>query len=131
MDYVPTSKNSIFDESVTLLNFIFLFVLRSDSQAEYLFHEILHKYDPSKTTKLPCSICGKIFRKPSLRCHLRQHTNERNFKCDICAATFARRSNLNYHVSKVHTKKVLQSSGSNDEGRLYVCSICSKEFRKK
>lgn len=107
------------------------FLCRSESQAEYLFHETLHKYNFTNTSKLPCSICGKTFRKPSLRCHLRQHTNERNFKCELCSATFARRSNLNYHVSKVHTKKVYQSSGSSDKERMFVCSICTKEFKKK
>ncbi|KAG4069858.1 hypothetical protein HA402_009565 [Bradysia odoriphaga] len=102
--------------------------MESESQAEFLFHEILHKYDLSKTNMLPCSICGKTFRKPSLRCHLRQHTNERNFRCDLCAASFARRSNLNYHVSKVHTKKTPQTT---DTERLFECSICSKKFKKK
>ncbi|KAJ6633427.1 Zinc finger protein [Pseudolycoriella hygida] len=107
-----------------------LCAFQSESQSEYLLHEILHKYDSTTTSKFPCSICGKTFRKSSLRCHLRQHTNERNFKCDVCGATFARRSNLNYHVSCVHEKKLKQSGSSSNVERSFVCSICNKQFKR-
>lgn len=104
----------------------------STSKADCLFHEIIQHTSNTvnQTTKIPCSICGKAFKKRSLRCHLRQHTNERNFKCDLCAALFARRSNLKDHVVRVHcsnksegTKKEKQNSEPK-----FSCSVCGKSF---
>ncbi|XP_050092584.1 zinc finger protein 236 [Anopheles aquasalis] len=96
---------------------------RTSSQAEFLFHEILHssklddkaKSCPSTATstgtikrrprpcpKLTCPLCGKAFSKASLRCHLRQHTDERLFQCAHCPMAFTRKTSLKSHTDNIH-----------------------------
>ncbi|XP_037957437.1 zinc finger protein 845 [Teleopsis dalmanni] len=72
-------------------------------KAELLFHLVHHKYGQIKRNDLiPCEMCSKKFRKDSLRCHLRQHTNEKIFKCQMCNVRFSRRHNLKTHLMTVH-----------------------------
>ncbi|ETN67297.1 hypothetical protein AND_000897 [Anopheles darlingi] len=94
----------------------------TSSQAEFLFHEILHssklddkakscpstatttttKRRPRQCPKLTCPLCGKAFSKASLRCHLRQHTDERLFQCAHCPMAFTRKTSLKSHTDNIH-----------------------------
>ncbi|CAD7000617.1 unnamed protein product [Ceratitis capitata] len=72
-------------------------------ESELIFHRLHHTLGPlSKTQIIECPICSKEFRKYSLRCHLRQHTNEKNFICEVCDMKFARSHNLKDHMKSVH-----------------------------
>uniref|UniRef100_A0AAG5DI19 C2H2-type domain-containing protein n=1 Tax=Anopheles atroparvus TaxID=41427 RepID=A0AAG5DI19_ANOAO len=97
----------------------------TSSQAEFLFHEILHSSkldDKAKSSppapsddggqllrprrpKLTCPLCGKAFSKASLRCHLRQHTDERLFPCPLCPMAFTRKANLKNHTDNIHHRR--------------------------
>lgn len=116
----------------------------SDSQAECLFHEVLHDSPETQNVtvgdktkilqKYTCPLCPKSFRKASLRQHLRQHTFERPFVCSICKANFTRQSSLNNHVRSDHgdnlhkTDKKVTVLG---EVKEWKCNECSRVFCDK
>uniref|UniRef100_A0A182VU33 C2H2-type domain-containing protein n=1 Tax=Anopheles minimus TaxID=112268 RepID=A0A182VU33_9DIPT len=136
---------------------------RTSSQAEFLFHEILHssklddkaKSSPSGSSstsgkrrcpKITCPLCGKAFSKASLRCHLRQHTDERLFPCPHCPMAFTRKANLKNHIDNIHHQQQQQrkhniggmgeSEGmrSTDEAgpsRRAICTSCGKSFANR
>ncbi len=60
--------------------------------------------EPNTTGKrFICSVCHKAFRhKFVLDGHMRTHTGERPFKCDICNATFSSNANLRRHLTTLH-----------------------------
>ncbi|XP_065077281.1 uncharacterized protein LOC135700639 [Ochlerotatus camptorhynchus] len=115
---------------------------RTTSQAEFLYHGILHSSKvnspagaPDRTAKITCPLCKKQFSKASLRCHLRQHTDERIFPCELCTMSFTRKANLKNHVANVHAAKE-QTDNANqamigqlaESPRSAVCSTCGKAF---
>lgn len=117
------------------------------TEAECIFHEMLHKWEICKDNKIPCPICNRTFGKNSLRCHLRLHTNERIFKCDHCEMKFTRKANLKDHIQRIHLKKFIAKKPSTSSAkrstlksstplqdtdkRLFGCSLCDRQFRKK
>lgn len=120
--------------------------ISTPTEAECIFHEMLHKWEICNDNKIPCPICNRTFGKNSLRCHLRLHTNERIFKCDHCEMSFTRRANLKDHIQRIHLKKVpakkpsakrsttkssTTTKAAADDERLFGCSLCERQFRKK
>ncbi|XP_053692215.1 zinc finger protein 91 [Sabethes cyaneus] len=121
---------------------------RTPSQASFLYHEILHsstatESGSSKSTKITCPLCKKPFSKASLRCHLRQHTDERIFPCELCPMSFTRKANLKNHVSYVHggkTRRAVVAKPNATESiagremepgskrKADICSTCGKTF---
>lgn len=86
----------------------------TDSQAECFFHEVLHSPSITKVVredgekivdKYDCPLCPKTFSKSSLRDHLKRHTFERPFACDVCGANFTRQSSLTNHWKHEHGNK--------------------------
>ncbi|XP_048028052.1 PR domain zinc finger protein 2 isoform X2 [Megalobrama amblycephala] len=65
-----------------------------------------------------CNVCKEPFRSiKDLSGHIIQHASEWPFKCEFCVQLFGNGTALLEHRSSLH-----------GVGRIYVCSICSKEF---
>ncbi|XP_023213078.1 zinc finger protein 813-like [Centruroides sculpturatus] len=70
--------------------------------------EILSNISPKdpKIISRKCHICTKVFLSPAaLKAHMRTHTKERPFSCNVCNGTSITKSNLNRHMRKIHSKK--------------------------
>lgn len=127
-----------------LIKHHFLRIHSAPYESELIFHRLHHTLGPmAKNQIIACPICTKEFRKHSLRCHLRQHTNEKIFACELCAMKFSRRHNLKDHMKIVHNvpaavPKDPQLSSAGEEttkvkkrkvdGDKFACGICSKTF---
>lgn len=104
------------------------------SQAELIYHRIMRHGSKSEHVKtggkVACPSCDKSFRKPSLLCHLRKHTNERIFQCPKCGKGYTRKYNLVDHMKccsaetrpeggggapAVEDSEVAQKAGGTDE----------------
>ncbi|XP_055325771.1 gastrula zinc finger protein XlCGF57.1-like [Sitodiplosis mosellana] len=65
-----------------------------------------------------CYVCGKSFglSKTDLIRHMRTHSGETPFECQLCSKQFKQKSHLNQHMAS-HTKKLP-----------FKCSICRRGF---
>ncbi|XP_046648974.1 transcription factor HIVEP3-like isoform X2 [Daphnia pulicaria] len=85
--------------------------------------------------KTACSICNKVFTKPSqLRLHINIHYFERPFRCEACAVSFRTKGHLQKHKRSVtHFNKVNMNltfgTPSTENPRPFKCSDCMIAFR--
>ena len=50
-----------------------------------------------------CDVCDNAFRESAaLKTHMRMHTNEKPYECDVCEKRFTRASNLKRHMRNFH-----------------------------
>ena len=67
-----------------------------------------------------CGFCSKMFtRKEKLIFHVRRHTGEKPFLCNICGREFMEKSSLAKHYTKTH-----------GGDRTFKCDVCEEFFTK-
>lgn len=68
----------------------------------------------SKVFICPLYSCGRLFKRMEhLKRHVRTHTMERPFACNLCSKRFSRSDNLNQHL-RIHTRTERADSASAD-----------------
>nr|XP_022900317.1 zinc finger protein 585B-like [Onthophagus taurus]XP_022900318.1 zinc finger protein 585B-like [Onthophagus taurus] len=63
-----------------------------------------------------CHICNKTYDKEYEEVHMKSHTEEQNYDCEICNRKFYTKTNLEMHM-RVHSN-----------GKKFTCSYCKKAF---
>ncbi len=80
-----------------------------------------HLISHSDEKSVPCPVCNKMFKtKATLKAHKKQvHLDLRQFKCQVCTASFNSLACLQRH-SNIHTN-----------AKSYSCTVCNKSFNFK
>ncbi|XP_063413382.1 gastrula zinc finger protein xFG20-1-like [Mytilus trossulus] len=87
------------------------FLSFSDFEPYDLHSSMVHR-------KYICHFCGKDFTsRPNRDRHVRYHTGEKPFKCDVCHQSFVRGDDLRYHRTSKHP-----------DVKPYTCTICGLSF---
>ncbi|XP_063234425.1 uncharacterized protein LOC134537668 [Bacillus rossius redtenbacheri] len=80
-----------------------------------------HELEHEGRGQFKCRFCGEVFLSDAERVKHREKHHEKHWKCPTCHHTFATEEKLQTHV-RWHENKELE---------VYVCNVCSKEFKLK
>ena len=69
-----------------------------------------------------CTVCLKVIKKTSYTRHMRIHTGDKPFACELCDYRSNQKSNLRLHIRQMHNT-------GDEEVPEYVCHICN--YRSK
>nr|CAD7408309.1 unnamed protein product [Timema poppensis] len=80
-----------------------------------------HALEHEGRGRFKCRLCREIFPTDCERAKHREKVHAKPWKCDLCPHTFMSKDKLDQHV-KWHVNK---------ESEVFVCNVCSKEFKLK
>lgn len=85
---------------------------------EFTCFQALERHSVDSHGRYLCEHCGKTFTaRPNRDRHVRYHTGERPYKCDLCPMAFFRGDDLKYHRTTRHPA-----------AEPFVCKRCNRNF---
>ncbi|GFN75032.1 Zinc finger protein 484 [Plakobranchus ocellatus] len=85
---------------------------------EFACFQTLERHSVDAHQRYLCEHCGKTFTaRPNRDRHVRYHTGERPYKCDLCPQAFFRGDDLKYHRTTRHPA-----------AEPFVCKQCNRHF---
>lgn len=87
---------------------------------------------------IQCITCGRILKcRSAYEVHLRSHTKERPFSCDICKKSYATKAQIKFHINKHNGKSepLLERDGKKKVNRFklkptpILCVICGQSLK--
>ncbi|KAJ9583304.1 hypothetical protein L9F63_022358 [Diploptera punctata] len=91
-----------------------------DTTHQIIYHNNTKSADNNSTcTELESAACVKEEQRTYLSQHLSTHKFQKEFCCEHCSRSFARKSSLNDHMR------------GHESDKPFVCNICKKSFSKK
>ncbi|XP_054750672.2 gastrula zinc finger protein XlCGF57.1-like [Lytechinus pictus] len=94
---------------------------RKDTREQRAEEELaaVHAFMSMEPSGYTCIQCGHVVHRSQLAKHIRMHTADRPFKCEVCKRAFRQKSNLIVHM-RMHTGELP-----------FKCDFCDKAFRQK